>query len=520
MSKTINLAGKNIIVDNVESTGADSSLLSTRMAVQQARSVNSSGLNKTEKESMTEDMNAIESSVEGLGEDLSALGDDLSALETSTETMRGTLARVGAQKTSGYNGKIDVYAYNPTKQYSASYSSDYYVSVGYAICNGMALPVSIPAKYTTFTPATKEGVWAICIHKANVLDEAYTPFIAYPYADGQTMKWYAIDAAGTVSVMTSVLNVWIIGSFSYTVLDGVSAVLASQAGMSPQKFLNDRFLNIMGEADDGVTTDFTDWAIAMKVDQIFKRLAVLELFVSELKARNLEIGTLGTGFSFRALSGNGTPVFDVYYDDKKVFQIDVTSGDIYFGGGLIYHAATDTIEANSAVFSGIQINNANGGEADFGSAIFSQSNPQTITLTINSTGGQGRTIYDWILTTFGISGPSGATPGWYSEYFSCSCSRNASVAFVRAYREDFNSMGVNTNLYAARFYNASKQEITALRAYRYETSQSDLNPFSVGDTISTVTGGNIMKFFGLPTQAAGLASGRVWNDNGTLKIVT
>ena len=251
--------------------------------------------------------------------------------------------------------------------------------------------------------------------------------------------------------------------------------------------------------------------------------------IANLISRNIQVGdgdgTSGSGFRFRAKAydADGTkltePIFDVFYGDKRVFQIDVTSGDIFFGGGLIYHAATDTIEASSAVFNGIQINNANGGEANFGSAVFSQSNPQTVTLTINSTGGQGRTIYDWILTTFGISGPTGATPGWYSEYFSCSCSRNSSVAFVRAYRENFNSMGVNTNLYAARFYNASKQEITALRAYRYETSQSDLNPFSVGDTISTVTGGNIMQFFGLPTQAAGLASGRVWNDNGTLKIV-
>jgi len=252
--------------------------------------------------------------------------------------------------------------------------------------------------------------------------------------------------------------------------------------------------------------------------------------IANLISRNIQVGdgdgTSGSGFRFRAKAydADGTkltePIFDVFYGDKRVFQIDVTSGDIFFGGGLIYHAATDTIEASSAVFNGIQINNANGGEANFGSAVFSQSNPQTVTLTINSTGGQGRTIYDWILTTFGISGPTGATPGWYSEYFSCSCSRNSSVAFVRAYRENFNSMGVNTNLYAARFYTANKQEITALRAYRYETSQTDLNPFSVGDTISTVTGGNIMQFFGLPTQAAGLASGRVWNDNGTLKIVT
>jgi len=283
-----------------------------------------------------------------------------------------------------------------------------------------------------------------------------------------------------------------------------------------------RLLRCLGNVLSNPNIQPSTSALYAWFENLVAKNAVLENLVAIFLQVGPGTGLAGSGFRFRALNddGNGSPVFDVYYGDKRVFQIDVTSGDIFFGGGLIYHAASDTIEANSAVFNGIQINNANGGEANFGSAIFSQSNPQTVTLTINSTGGQGRTIYDWILTTFGISGPSGATPGWYSEYFSCSCSRNSSVAFVRAYRENFNSMGVNTNLYAARFYTANKQEITALRAYRYETSQDDLNPFSVGDTISTVTGGNIMQFFGLPTQAAGLASGRVWNDNGTLKIVT
>ena len=260
----------------------------------------------------------------------------------------------------------------------------------------------------------------------------------------------------------------------------------------------------------------------------FANLVALNAVIENLVAKYLQVGfgdgTSGSGFRFRALNndGNGVPVFDVYYGDKRVFQIDVTSGDIFFGGGLIYHAATDTIEANSAVFNGIQINNANGGEANFGSAVFKQEGSTVVSLSITSTGSQGRTIYDWILTTFNIQGPTGVVSGWYSQYFPCTCSRNANVKFMRAYRQNTSQYGYNVNKYAAYFYDSNYSLISSLNAERYETSQTDKNPFSVGDTISTMTGGNIMKLVDLPTSSAGLSSGRVWRDvnsGNVLKIV-
>ena len=259
-------------------------------------------------------------------------------------------------------------------------------------------------------------------------------------------------------------------------------------------------------------------------ENLVAKNAVLENLVAMFLQVGPGTGLAGSGFRFRALNddGNGSPVFDVYYGDKRVFQIDVTSGDIFFGGGLVYHAASDTIEANSAVFNGIQINNANGGEANFGSAIFRQEGSTVVSLSITSTGSQGRTIYDWILTTFNIQGPTGVVSGWYSQYFPCTCSRNANVKFMRAYRQNTSQYGYNVNEYAAYFYDSNYALISSLNAERYETSQTDKNPFSVGDTISTVTGGNVMELVNLPTSSSGLTSGRVWRDvnNGNvLKIV-
>ena len=255
----------------------------------------------------------------------------------------------------------------------------------------------------------------------------------------------------------------------------------------------------------------------------FQNLVAQNAVIQNLIAQNLSVGhgtgQAGSGFRFRALNddGNGSPIFDVYYGDKRVFQIDVTSGDIFFGGGLTYHASTDTIEANNATFNGIQINNANGGEANFGSAIFKQQNPTPITLTISSSTGQGQTIFDWLVATFGLNPPSATSlSGWYSEYFPCAVSTDANVKFIKLRKVE---MAYFNSLRAANFYDANYQEITALEAIT-ATQSTSKNPFTIGDVITTERGGNVMYLYNLPTTPVGLSSGRVWNDNGTLKIVT
>ena len=270
----------------------------------------------------------------------------------------------------------------------------------------------------------------------------------------------------------------------------------------------------------------------------FENLVAQNGVIANLISRNIQVGdgdgTSGSGFRFRAQAydtdGNKLPepIFDVYYGEKRVFQIDVTSGDIFFGGGLIYHAASDTIEANSAVFNGIQINNANGGEANFGSAIFSQQNPTSNVYTIATSDNytlQGRYLFDAMATVYNL----GTAPqNQWSQWFPCSVSSSAAGASDARYaRRMFqlttdprNPQQILIQAFLVQFADANYNLINSLTCVRYETSQSDVRPFSIGDSVDFKTGGNVMQFFGLPTQAAGLASGRVWNDNGTLKIVT
>ena len=258
----------------------------------------------------------------------------------------------------------------------------------------------------------------------------------------------------------------------------------------------------------------------------FENLVAQNAVIANLVAQYLQVGpgdgTSGSGFRFRALNDDGLsgPVFDVYYGDKNVFTINVTSGDIYFGGGFTYHASTDTIEANDAVFNGITINNANGGEANFGSAVFQQQAVQYDSYTVGATL-QGKTLYDAISTTYGYSASPGGPGTAYSQWYPCSAI-NQSVKYIRQIRQiEVNYGGSYTlNLYGVQFADATKAELTQYRCYRYTTSQTDLNPLTSGSTVKLNYGGNIMKFVGLPTTSTGLASGRVWNDNGTLKIVT
>jgi hypothetical protein len=258
----------------------------------------------------------------------------------------------------------------------------------------------------------------------------------------------------------------------------------------------------------------------------FENLCAKNAILENLVAMFLQVGpgdgTANSGFRFRALSndGNGNPVFDVYFGDKVVLQINVSTGDIYFGGGFTYHAASDTIEANNAVLNGITINNNNGGAANFGSAVFQQQNPSTDSYTVSSSS-QGQTLFDAITTTYGytatVSGPGTA----YSPWYQCSAI-NQSVKYIRQIRQlETNYGGTPTlNLYGVQFADTLYNELTQYRCYRYTTSQTDLNPLTNGSTVQLKYGGNIMKFYGLPTQSAGLETGRVWNDNGTLKIVT
>lgn len=262
----------------------------------------------------------------------------------------------------------------------------------------------------------------------------------------------------------------------------------------------------------------------------FANFAVLNAVIENLVAKYLQVGsgdgTAGSGFRFRALNddGNGSSVFDVYYGNKKVFQIDVTSGDILFGGGMVYHASTDTIEANNAVFNGIKINNSNGGEANFGSAIFKQENMTSNVYTLASSryNDQGKYFFDAVSSVYNSTPGSGN----YSPYFPCTVNSSVSGAsnarYVRSYYYYNPNYFDQYSEYAVFFYDENYHQISSLNCIRYTANHSDVRPFSVGDSVDFLTGGNLMILFNIPlvTGTPTLSSGRVYRDsNNFLKIV-
>lgn len=261
-------------------------------------------------------------------------------------------------------------------------------------------------------------------------------------------------------------------------------------------------------------------------ENLVAKNAVLENLVAMFLQVGPGTGLAGSGFRFRALNddGNGSPVFDVYYGNKKVFQIDVTSGDILFGGGMVYHASTDTIEANNAVFNGIKINNSNGGEANFGSAIFKQENMTSNVYTLASSryNDQGKYFFDAVSSVYNSTPGSGN----YSPYFPCTVNSSVSGAsnarYVRSYYYYNPNYFDQYSEYAVFFYDENYHQISSLNCIRYTANHSDVRPFSVGDSVDFLTGGNLMILFNIPlvTGTPTLSSGRVYRDsNNFLKIV-
>ena len=88
----------------------------------------------------------------------------------------------------------------------------------------------------------------------------------------------------------------------------------------------------------------------------FEHLVAQDAVLQNLYARNVKVGdgngTAGSGFRFRARDydeyGNklSSPDFDVYYGDKKLFDVD-SSGKIYFGTGFWYNPSDTAIHSSN-----------------------------------------------------------------------------------------------------------------------------------------------------------------------------
>jgi len=255
------------------------------------------------------------------------------------------------------------------------------------------------------------------------------------------------------------------------------------------------------------------------------------------------------GFRFRAMSdrdmdGGNIPVFDVMYNSDELFKVDIATGKIYFGehfwydpsadGGegaiistdeqMIIHAngrveATNitahNLKAIGGVFTG-EINALSGVfSGEFDSSVIKTEKGTTSTVTLDL--GSNRLPYPAIQTLlnagFGIGSRSAvdidnyATARWLVWTV-----ENVGGHWHGA---TWYSSGQHQFLY---LYDESNNIIDYCRRCTQTTGYNRLLAHALNN-VDITTGGDKLFFVDLPTSSSGLESGRVWVDNGVLKIV-
>ena len=80
-----------------------------------------------------------------------------------------------------------------------------------------------------------------------------------------------------------------------------------------------------------------------------KNFVAQNAVVYNLITMNLDVGpgdgTAGSGFRFRALDNNGSPIFDIMYGDSTLFSVEIATGKIYFGTGFWYDPSDQAIHS-------------------------------------------------------------------------------------------------------------------------------------------------------------------------------
>ncbi len=265
----------------------------------------------------------------------------LDKTDGSLDRTNASLCRIGARRDASSTSILHVYAFNPRNAYSNDWSSSYYVDSGYVSYNGARLAVNTgigSSRHMEFQMPENDlsyhGTWALCIYKADVEDEAYTPIPLLPVPTGSssssTMQWRRLD--GNVLSPSSVL---VIGSFVYDEA-GIYNLMVEQNATDAVSFLQSRFLQILGKAEMSSDNEASSWAYAMGVDQIFTRLAALSMFVDNLFVNNLSIpNPSGMSVEIRSRDSNGTllerPIFKITFGGSVVFQVDAATGNIFLG---------------------------------------------------------------------------------------------------------------------------------------------------------------------------------------------
>ena len=100
-----------------------------------------------------------------------------------------------------------------------------------------------------------------------------------------------------------------------------------------------------------VLTNGTDVQSTSALYAWFANLVAMDAVIKNLTAINLSVGPgtglAGSGFRFRALDNNGSPIFDVMYGNIVLFKVDIATGKIFFGQGFWYDPVGQAIHSQN-----------------------------------------------------------------------------------------------------------------------------------------------------------------------------
>lgn len=312
--------------------------------------------------------------------------------------------------------------------------------------------------------------------------------------------------------------------------------------VSAKTFLSDEFTSILRK---GILegADIEAWSKAMGCDEYYNTLAVSTLFAGKIFANEITLTDKGVIKSSDAdesvrIEASGLAKFKnliLEFSGNTMFKVDSTTGNVNFGYDsdgnplFYYEQSTKTIKNNtgSMVISPdgtITIDNlvANNSEITNGSftghmeastGIFQGSIDSPSFSSLPSTGDSSSYIdlpsnetyqiknLETFCDTLGIE---------KLKYYECTNSIDSSVKYMMWYKYKY-----------FKFYDANLSLDTEME-YVSGAASPYRSPYDGSSFRLTIYygGGDVFTFKDIPTSSTGLATGQVWNDNGTLKIIT
>ena len=282
----------------------------------------------------------------------------------------------------------------------------------------------------------------------------------------------------------------------------------------------------------------------------FRDLVALNAVIQNLTAINLNVGPgtglAGSGFRFRALDNNGSPIFDVMYGADTLFSVDISTGKIYFGAGFWYDPSDGAIHStgDNVVISGAGEISAKGASIIGASVFHGSFNCDVIRTALrvpslvgnysgSSGASQAKTIIDSLPAGYAPTYPTTYTTN-YSTYYPAKMNDSGgnptTVAYVRFARSKITN---GAKVDSIQFFDSSftqldiKSFFSCTATGSYTSANTTLITNTNGGTVtgfyanSTVTisiysGGNALEV-DIPDQynASGLTTGQLFHGAQT-----